>query len=124
MHRQQLARIVAVERDQIGDLLAFGLGELQALSGLDLETDVAGRRQRDRLSRLEDRGCLAHGDVLSAEWSDRVWLQRRLAFALRQDRRLLEVEVALQAAARLVGDAALAQQIVEEVALGRDQLKP
>jgi hypothetical protein len=41
-HREQLARIVAVEGHEIGDLLALGLGHLEALALLDLEADVAG----------------------------------------------------------------------------------
>ena len=34
MHREQLPRIVPVERDQVGDLLALGLGHLEALARL------------------------------------------------------------------------------------------
>jgi hypothetical protein len=60
MHREQFAHVVAIERDQIGDLLSFGLGELEPLSGLDLETDVSARGERHRLSRLENGGCTAH----------------------------------------------------------------
>jgi len=48
MHREQLAHVVAVERDEIGDLLALGLGEPEPLPGVDLEADIAGRGQGDR----------------------------------------------------------------------------
>ena len=46
-----------------------------------------------------------------------------MAFAPRQDRRFFQIEIALQPPPRLVGDLAVAQQLVEEVALGRDQLQ-
>src|SRR3954469_25420293 len=60
MHREQLADIVPVERDQIGDLLALGLGELEPLSGLDLEADVSGRGKSRRLTRFENGCCTVH----------------------------------------------------------------
>src|SRR3954469_20194230 len=60
MHREQLADIVPVERDQIGDLLALGLGELEPLSGLDLEADVSGRGKSRRLARFENGCCTVH----------------------------------------------------------------
>ncbi len=64
MHRQELACVVAVERDQVGDLLALGLGELEPLSCLDLEADIARGRQRHRLTQHEDSGGTAHGGYL------------------------------------------------------------
>jgi hypothetical protein len=60
MHREQFADVVPVERDQIGDLLALGLGELEPLSGLDLEADVSGRRESRRLTRFENGCCTVH----------------------------------------------------------------
>jgi hypothetical protein len=60
MHREQLADVVPVERDQVGHLLSLGLGELEPLSGLDLEADVSGRGESHRLTRFENGGCLAH----------------------------------------------------------------
>ena len=60
MHREQFADVVPVERDQIGDLLALGLGELEPLSGLDLEADVSGRRESCRFTRFENGCCTVH----------------------------------------------------------------
>jgi hypothetical protein len=45
MHREQLADVIPIERDQIGDLLSLGLGELEPLSGVDLEADVRPERE-------------------------------------------------------------------------------
>jgi len=50
-------------------------------------------------------------------------LKRRFAFASRQDCRFFQIEVALQPAPRFVGDLAVAQQLLEELTLGRDQLQ-
>ena len=49
-------------------------------------------------------------------------LQRGHAFAPRQNRGFFQIQVALQPAPRFVGDLALAQQFVKEIALGLDQL--
>src|SRR5262249_62108681 len=53
MHREELANVVAIERDQIGDLFSLGLGELELLPGLDLEADVPARGEGHRLTRTE-----------------------------------------------------------------------
>ncbi len=45
-------------------------------------------------------------------------LQRRHAFAPRQDRGFLQIQIALQPAPRFVGDLAVAQKPIEEVTLG------
>jgi hypothetical protein len=67
MHREQLANIVAVEGNEIRDLLAFRLGETHSLASFDLEADVSGRRQGDRYAGGENRGCARHaGNVLFA----------------------------------------------------------
>jgi|SRR5436190_9243357 hypothetical protein len=62
MHRQQLAHVIAIERDEIGDLLTLGLGELELLASLDLEADVPGRSEGDRLTRMKNGGCAAHDE--------------------------------------------------------------
>src|SRR5579862_7091417 len=53
-------------------------------------------------------------------------LQRRvgLAFSLEREARLLEVELALDAAARFVGDLAVLQEPVDVFALSSDQFGP
>src|SRR5258708_2704544 len=62
--------------------------------------------------------------VETAAASIRRQLQRRFAFALRQDRGFFQIQLALQAPPRLVGDLAAAQHLVNKIALGRDQLQP
>src|SRR3954453_13071935 len=49
-------------------------------------------------------------------------LQRRHAFAPRQDRGFFQIQIALEPAPRFVGDLALAQQLVEEISLSLDQI--
>src|SRR5262249_59427160 len=52
MHAQQLAHVIAIERDEVRDLLSLRLGEAQALTSFDLEADVSTRRNRGRYPRL------------------------------------------------------------------------
>src|SRR5215467_14265257 len=63
MHRQQLANVVAIERDEIGDLFSLGLAQLEPAAGLDLETDVPAWRERDGLARTKHGGCAAHDEM-------------------------------------------------------------
>src|SRR5262245_20705045 len=64
VHRQKLARVVAVERDQVGDLLALRLGHLEALSRLDLEAVDAGRRQGYGLAEFQNCGGFRHAGLI------------------------------------------------------------
>jgi hypothetical protein len=52
MHAEELAHVVAIERDEVGDLLSLRLGEAQPLTSFDLEADVSTRCNHDRGSRL------------------------------------------------------------------------
>jgi len=63
-HREQLARIVAVEGNEIGDLLALALGHLESLALLDLEADIAGRSERDRHAGRDNGAGFVHGMIL------------------------------------------------------------
>src|SRR5262249_28268815 len=60
VHREQFTPVIAIERDQVRDLLALRLGHFEPLPSLDLETDVTGRWKRDRLARFQDGSCAAH----------------------------------------------------------------
>src|SRR3954469_14815629 len=64
MHRQQFAWVVAVEGDQVCNLLALRLGHFEALTLLDFEADVASRGQRDWLAGREDGRGFAHAAIL------------------------------------------------------------
>ena len=109
-------RLVAVLGDRLGRLHHVG------------HADHPVVRQRLEQRRVHDLGEVAEDRQACVEVVGRRGgvhrLQRRLAFAPRQDRGLLQVEIALQPPPRLVGDLAVAQQLVEEIALGRDQLQP
>ena len=106
-------RLVAV----LGD----GLGRLHHVGHAD--HPVAGQRAEQR--RVHHLGEVAKQRQACVEVVGRVGRsQRRFAFAPRQDCGLFQIEVALQPAPRFVGDLAVAQQLVEEVALGRDQFQP
>jgi hypothetical protein len=52
MHAQELAHVIAIERDEVRDLLSLRLGEAQPLTSFDLEADVSTRRNRGRHPRL------------------------------------------------------------------------
>jgi hypothetical protein len=62
MHREQFAHVFAIERNEVRDLFSFGLGQPQALTRLDLEADVAGRRERDGQTGLQNGTCATHGE--------------------------------------------------------------
>src|SRR5262245_65241204 len=74
-----------------------------------------------------------HGAVASERLAQRrpvtpstAHLQRQVGAALSAHRQVgfLQVEFALEPAARLVSETSLAQKLVQELALGRDQLQP
>src|SRR5437763_324127 len=72
MHAEQLARIIAVERNQVRDLLSLGLREAQPPAGFDLEADVSAGRDRGRPSRLPHRARAAHSHMTPpGMWSTR-----------------------------------------------------
>jgi hypothetical protein len=60
VHAEEFARVIAIERDEVGDLLALRLGKAQPLTSFDLEADVATRRNHDRAPRLQHRTCTTH----------------------------------------------------------------
>src|SRR5262249_21679496 len=60
MHAEELAHVIAVERNEVSDLLSLRLGKAQPLAGFDLEADVTARRNRSWHSRLQHRSCTAH----------------------------------------------------------------
>src|SRR5262249_44622079 len=64
MHAQQLAHVIAIERDEVRDLLSLRLGEAQPLTSFDLEADVAARRNRGRNPRLQHRARTTHANRL------------------------------------------------------------
>jgi hypothetical protein len=68
MHGEQLGNVIPIEGYEIGDLLALGLCKTQPLLRVDLETDVAGRRKRDRHAGAESGGCAIH--------AGRSWMER------------------------------------------------
>jgi hypothetical protein len=60
MHAEQLAHVIAIERDEVRDLLSLRLGEAQPLTSFDLEADVSTGRNRSRHPRFQYRGRTAH----------------------------------------------------------------
>src|SRR5262249_37277704 len=64
MHAQELAHVIAIERDEVRDLLSLRLGEAQPLTSFDLEADVSTRRNHDRHPRLQYRARTAHSNKI------------------------------------------------------------
>jgi hypothetical protein len=62
MHRQHFANVISIERDQIGDLFAFGLGQLEPIACFDFKTDVSRWGQGDSLTWAKNCGCTVHED--------------------------------------------------------------
>ena len=60
MHAEEFAHVIAIEGDEVGDLLSLRLGKAQPLTGFDLEADVSARRNHDRDPRLQHRACTTH----------------------------------------------------------------
>jgi len=62
MHAQELAYVITVEGDEVGDLLSLRLGEAQALTRFDLEADMPTRRNHDRHPRLQHGARTSHSN--------------------------------------------------------------
>src|SRR5262249_622634 len=79
MHAQELAHVIAIERDEVRDLLSLRLGEAQPLTSFDLEADVSTRRNHDRHPRLQLPPRTAHSNkILPVVWHCRVALVRHM----------------------------------------------
>src|SRR5439155_818776 len=60
VHAKELAQVIAIERDEVCDLLSLRLDEAQPLTSFDLEADVSTRRNRDGHPRIQHCARTAH----------------------------------------------------------------